>query len=76
MPEMNGFSLYREIKKLDKDLKICFLTAGEMHYGVYPDIFSRLPANYFIRKPINNEELAKRINEIIDDDKPMIIGDN
>lgn len=47
-----------------------------MHYGVYPDILYRLPANYFIRKSINNEELAKRINEIIDDDKPMIIGDN
>lgn len=76
MPEMNGFSLYREIKKLDKDLKICFLTAGEMYYGVYLDILSRLPANYFIRKPINNEELVKRINEIIHDDKPMIIGDN
>ena len=48
-----------------------------MYYGVYSDILSRLPANYFIRKPINNEELVKRINEIIDDDdKPMIIEDN
>ncbi len=71
MPKMNGFSFYREIKKLDKDLKICFLTAGEMYYGVYSDILSRLPANYFIGKPIGNEELINRINEIIDDDKPM-----
>ncbi|MRN61905.1 MAG: response regulator [Nitrosopumilales archaeon] len=65
MPEMNGFSFYREIKKLDKNLRICFLTAGEMYYGVYSDIFSSLPANYFIRKPIGNEELIKRIDEII-----------
>ena len=65
MPEMNGFSFYREIKKLDKNLRICFLTGGEMYYGVYSDIFSSLPANYFIRKPIGNEELIKRINEII-----------
>jgi len=50
MPEMNGFSCYREFKKLDKNLRICFLTAGEMNYGVYSDIFSSLPANYFIRK--------------------------
>jgi two-component system, OmpR family, response regulator ChvI len=57
MPEMNGFSLYREIKKLDKNLRICFLTAGEMYYGVYSDIFSSLPANYFIRKPFGYEEL-------------------
>src|SRR5215467_15174654 len=73
MPKMNGFSFYREIKRLDKDLKICFLTAGEMYYGVYSDILSRLPANYFIQKPIDNEELINRINEIIDDDISMII---
>lgn len=66
MPEMNGFSFYREIKKLDKYLKICFLTAGEMYYGTYSDIFSSLPANCFIRKPIGNEELIRRIDEITD----------
>jgi DNA-binding response OmpR family regulator len=65
MPELNGFALYREIKKIDKKAKACFLTAGEMYYGVYSDIFSSLPANCFIRKPIDNEELVKRINEII-----------
>ncbi len=67
MPEMNGFSFYREIKKLDKNCKICFLTAGEMYYGIYSDIFSSLPANYFIRKPIGNEELIRKIDEIIND---------
>jgi DNA-binding response OmpR family regulator len=68
MPELNGFVLYREIKKLDKKVKVCFLTAGEMTYGVNQHIFSSLRANYFIRKPIENEELMKRINEIIADD--------
>jgi len=67
MPGLNGFALYREIRRLDKKVKICFLTAGKMYYG-YSDIFSSMPANYFIRKPIDNEELMKRINEIITDD--------
>ena len=67
MPDLNGFALYREIKTLDKKAKVCFLTAGEMYYG-YSDIFSSLPANYFIRKPIENQELMNRINEIIADD--------
>lgn len=62
MPKLNG--LYREIKTLDKKAKICFLTAGEM----YSDILSLLPANCFIRKPIENEELMRRINEIILDE--------
>ena len=26
MPNMNGFQLYREIKKIDDKVKICFLT--------------------------------------------------
>lgn len=67
MPEMNGFSFYREIKKLDKNCKICFLTGGEMYYGIYTDIFSSLPASYFIRKPIGNEELISKVDEIIND---------
>jgi len=65
MPEMNGFSLYREIKRLDKTVKVCFLTAGEMYYGAYDDIFSSLGPNCLIRKPIENGKLIERINEII-----------
>ena len=66
MPELNGFALYREIKRLDKKVKVCFLMAGEMH----SDIFSSLPANHFVRKPIDNEGLIERINDIIADDTP------
>ena len=65
MPEMSGFSFYREVKKRDDKMKVCFLTAGEMYYGSYSDIFSSLPANCFIRKPITNDELLEHIDRII-----------
>ena len=65
LPKMNGFELYKKIRKLDNKVKICFLTAGEMYYGVYTDIFNSLDAEYFIRKPIDNEELIKRVNNMI-----------
>jgi DNA-binding response OmpR family regulator len=65
MPKMNGFQLYREIKKIDDKVKICFLTAGEMYHGAYADIFNELDTNCFIRKPMENQKLLKRINEII-----------
>ena len=65
MPQMNGFELYRQIKKIDDKAKVCFLTAGEMYYGVYTDIFNSLDAKYFIRKPIDNQELVKRVNNMI-----------
>jgi DNA-binding response OmpR family regulator len=63
MPKMHGFELYREIRKIDNTVKICFLTAGEMYYGAYADIFNE---NQFIRKPIENKELISRVNEIMD----------
>ena len=33
--------------------------------GIYPDSFSSVDINCFIRKPIENEELVKRVREII-----------
>src|SRR5947209_8352114 len=30
MPEMDGFHLYQEMKKIDNKIKVCFLTASEM----------------------------------------------
>src|ERR671933_902361 len=62
MPKMHGFELYRKIRKIDNEVKICFLTAGEMYYGAYADIFDE---NQFIRKPIENKELVNKVNETI-----------
>jgi len=62
MPKMHGFELYREIRKIDREVKICFLTAGEIRYAAHTDIFGE---NIFIRKPIQNQDLVKRINNII-----------
>ena len=30
MPKMNGFELYREIRKLDDKVKVCFMTAFDI----------------------------------------------
>jgi DNA-binding response OmpR family regulator len=65
MPNMNGYELYRQIKKIDDKVKVCFLTAGEMYYEVYTDIFNRLDRIYFIQKPIENEELIARLNKLV-----------
>lgn len=65
MPKMHGFELYRQIKRVDDKVKVCFLTAGEMYYGAYTDIFQALDAQCFIRKPIENEELLIRLNKIM-----------
>ena len=66
MPKMDGFDLYQEIKKIDGQVKICFLTASEMYYKkLRNEEFCSLNKDLFIQKPIENEELIKEINKIL-----------
>jgi two-component system response regulator ChvI len=70
MPEMNGFELYKEIKKKDKTVKAFFLTAlSEMRdYDAFKkDVFPKEGERYFIAKPIENEDILTRINTVIAD---------
>ncbi|MGB6672208.1 MAG: response regulator [Candidatus Nitrosopolaris sp.] len=66
MPEMDGFELHRQLKKIDSAVKICFLTASEMYYEEFrKDEFCRLDKDLFLRKPIKNEDLINEISRII-----------
>jgi CheY-like chemotaxis protein len=63
MPKMDGFKLYKELRKKDKNVKVCFLTAGEMYYEEYrKHVIPEVPADKIIRKPISNDELVRIIN--------------
>ncbi|MDW0315482.1 MAG: response regulator [Nitrososphaeraceae archaeon] len=63
MPGMNGFEFYREIKKIDDTIKVCFLTAAE--FTLHEDFLkeNEINAKCFAHKPILLDELAKLIKE-------------
>lgn len=61
MPKMNGFQLYEELEKLDKKVKVCFITAFEVYYRSLRELFPQIDIDCFIKKPIDSEELVKRI---------------
>src|SRR6188472_1513540 len=66
MPEMDGFELYDQIKKIDEDAKVCFLTASEMYYkNSRKEKYCSLDKDLFIQKPIANEDLVEEINKIL-----------
>jgi DNA-binding response OmpR family regulator len=62
MPKMNGFELYREIKKKNDDIKICFFTAFEVYYEEFRKMFPDFLVKCFIRKPITINDLVTHIN--------------
>ena len=65
MPKMDGFSLYEEIRKLDNKVKVCFITAFEINYqalrAVFPAATSTDDIGCFIQKPVDMDDLVKRI---------------
>jgi two-component system, OmpR family, response regulator ChvI len=63
MPNINGFELYEELKKIDDKPKVCFITAYELYYEVLKKDFPELDIGCFIKKPISIEELATKIRK-------------
>jgi CheY-like chemotaxis protein len=62
MPEMNGFELYKRIKQIDDNSKVCFMTAFEEYYDEFREIFPDLKdKECFIRKPISINDLIKSV---------------
>jgi two-component system, OmpR family, response regulator ChvI len=68
MPKMNGFELYDKLRKLDSDVKICFLTAAkEIYYEeLIKEAFPELDANCFLKKPIANKDLIIQVKELLE----------
>jgi DNA-binding NtrC family response regulator len=66
MPKMSGIELYEHLKKLDPDLKVCFLTASEMYHQEVREVdHCALNEDLFLQKPISNEDLLREIDNKI-----------
>ncbi len=62
MPIKDGFTLAKEIRKLDKKIPILFLTAKTMQDDILEGL--KIGADDYITKPFSMEELLLRINAI------------
>lgn len=63
MPGITGFELYREVRKVDRKVKVCFITAFEIYYNEFRRVFPKLHVSCFVRKPVTIKELARIVNE-------------
>lgn len=66
MPKMSGFELYEQLKRVDPDIKVCFLTASEMFYERNRGIeHCALNKDLFLQKPISINDLIMEVNRKI-----------
>ena len=61
MPNMNGFELPYKIQKIDDKVKVCYISAYELHYIRLRETFPSLKTDCFIKKPVDIDDLAKRV---------------
>jgi DNA-binding response OmpR family regulator len=63
---MDGFALYERLKKVDSDVKVCFLTASEMYHEEIRKVeHCALNKDLFLQKPISTDDLIREVNKKI-----------
>ena len=66
MPEMDGFSLYEKIKRLDDKVIICFLTAADdVYYEFLKKNYPSINEDCIIYKPVDTKSLLRRIKSVV-----------
>ena len=66
MPNMNGFELSERILAIDINVKVCFMSAGEINREALREIYPTRQEGCFIRKPVSMDYLVKRIRSELD----------
>jgi CheY-like chemotaxis protein len=62
MPLMSGFELCDKILQLDINVRVCFISAGEINQESLREWHPTKSIGCFIKKPIAIDELVKRLN--------------
>lgn len=63
MPKMTGFELYEHIRKIDKKVNVCFITAFEVYFESILEEDPKIDTRCLIKKPIGRKELIDRVNK-------------
>ena len=61
MPLMDGFQLAQNLLRRDLNVKVCFITAGEINMDAAREVHPLKSIGCFVKKPISAEQLIKRI---------------
>jgi DNA-binding response OmpR family regulator len=62
MPLMDGFELCQKLLQKDINVKVCFMTSGEINMDAAREVHPLKSIGCFIKKPITTDALVKHIN--------------
>jgi CheY-like chemotaxis protein len=66
MPNMNGFELCEKIFAIDINVRVCFMSSGEINREALREIYPTRQEGCFIRKPVSIDYLLERIRSELD----------
>jgi CheY-like chemotaxis protein len=66
MPDINGFELCQKMLELDANVRVCFITAGEINVEALREIRPKINLGCFIKKPVSIDYLVKRLSAELD----------
>ena len=66
MPHMNGFELVEKIFAIDINVRVCFMSNGEINREALREIYPTRQEGCFIRKPVTIDYLLERIRSELD----------
>ena len=61
MPLMDGFELCQKLLQKDINVKVCFMTAGEINMDAVREVHPLKSIGCFIKKPITADALVRRL---------------
>ena len=61
MPLLDGFQLAQNLVRMDLNVRVCFMTSGEINMDAAREVHPLKSIGCFIKKPITAEELITRI---------------
>jgi CheY-like chemotaxis protein len=66
LPNMNGFQLCEKILLIDINVRVCFMSSGEINPEALREIYPTLSLGCFLKKPVTMDYLIERIKAELD----------
>ncbi len=66
MSGMNGFQFSQMVLELDVNVRVCFITAGEINIEALREVYPNVNMGCFIKKPVSTDYLIKRLSTELD----------